>query len=256
MKKAVAYLRVSTDDQVERYGFDRQLDAINAYAEANGIEIVKVFKDEGVSGATDPLKERVEFGRMINYLDVHPDVRCVIISELSRLARKVKIQEDMIEYFWNRSLELISVAEPDLYSDDPFRTAMRQFSGVMNQYERAIIAARMKSGRIQKARSGEHAGGRVPLGYKSVVKGNKKVLEKDEEEAKVVQLIFELRDRGMSYRDIADYLNKHGYKPKYAKQFGYSTVRKICLNPKYRGVVKYSEAGQKIVVTNEKYKLV
>lgn len=256
VKKAVAYLRVSTEEQVERYGFDRQLDAINRYAQENGIEIVEVFRDEGVSGATDPLSERIGFGIMLNYLDAHQDVNCIIISELGRLAREVRIQENMIFYLQKRGLELISASEPDLYSSDPSRVAMRQFYGVMNQYERAMIAIRMKAGRIQKARSGEHAGGRVPTGFKTVVNGKKRTLEKNEEEIEIVRLIFELREKGFSYQYIADYLNEKGYKPKYAQKFGYSTVRKIYLNPKYRGIVKYKEGGHTIQVENDKYRIV
>ncbi len=51
--KAFAYPRVSGKGQVEGDGFTRQLEAIKAYALAHDIRIVKVFREEGVSGTND-----------------------------------------------------------------------------------------------------------------------------------------------------------------------------------------------------------
>ncbi len=50
MKKAFAYLRVSGKGQLEGDGFPRQMGAINGYAAANGIRVMKEFREEGVSG--------------------------------------------------------------------------------------------------------------------------------------------------------------------------------------------------------------
>ena len=51
--KAFAYLRVSGKGQVKGDGFTRQLKAIREYAKAHGIRIVKVFREEAVSGSAD-----------------------------------------------------------------------------------------------------------------------------------------------------------------------------------------------------------
>ena len=42
--KAYGYLRVSGQSQIDGNGLDRQLEAVKKYAEANGYEILKVFK--------------------------------------------------------------------------------------------------------------------------------------------------------------------------------------------------------------------
>jgi DNA invertase Pin-like site-specific DNA recombinase len=51
--KAFGYLRVSGKGQIEGDGFPRQLQAIKAHAAANGISVVKVFREEGVSGSVE-----------------------------------------------------------------------------------------------------------------------------------------------------------------------------------------------------------
>jgi len=64
MKRAFAYLRVSGKGQVEGDGFPRQLEAVKKYAAANDIKIVKVYREEGVSGTTE-WENRPAFAEMM-----------------------------------------------------------------------------------------------------------------------------------------------------------------------------------------------
>ena len=51
--KLVAYLRVSSETQLDGYGLDVQRQAVTRWAKANGHKIVAWCVDEGVSGAKD-----------------------------------------------------------------------------------------------------------------------------------------------------------------------------------------------------------
>lgn len=256
MKKAVALVRVSTEGQVDKYGLDAQLYDITEYAKNNDIELVKVFREEGVSGAT-PYEERFTLVNMLDYCKENPEINYVIVPELSRLARDVMIQEKIINDLNRWGVELISIKEPNLGAGDAYRDLIRQIMGAINEFERKMIAARMKAGRRAKARKGEHAVGQIPTGYKLIVDGNKKILEKDDKEAEVVRLIFKLREEeGMSYREIANYLNDHGYRSKNNKKFIHTSIRRIYTNPKYRGLIQYNADGKMIIAKNEKLRLV
>ena len=48
--KSYGYVRVSGKGQVEGHGLERQEKAIQDYAEAHDIKVVKFFREEGVSG--------------------------------------------------------------------------------------------------------------------------------------------------------------------------------------------------------------
>jgi len=75
-------------------GFTRQLQAIRAYAEAHGIRIMKVFQENGVSGAKD-LENRPAFIELMEAL--HADgVKLVLAEKLDRLARDLMIQESIL----------------------------------------------------------------------------------------------------------------------------------------------------------------
>lgn len=64
-KKAVAYIRVSDDSQIEGESLDTQRASIESYAAAHGIEIVRWFGDEGVSAKT--VKKRKDMIDMLRY---------------------------------------------------------------------------------------------------------------------------------------------------------------------------------------------
>lgn len=61
MKKAVAYARTSTNTQ-KKESIDVQFMAIEEYCEFNNIQLIKKYKDEGISSTSD---ERPAFQEMI-----------------------------------------------------------------------------------------------------------------------------------------------------------------------------------------------
>ena len=87
---AVIYCRVSSSKQVrEGHGLDGQESRCRNYAKSNGREIVKVFREEGVSGG---LSERPAFFDMLNFIKEQKRRQfIVIIDDLSRLARDVGV---------------------------------------------------------------------------------------------------------------------------------------------------------------------
>ena len=94
MEKAYGYLRVSSQGQVEGDGFTRQRAAIEGYAKAHGVKIVRWFEKKGVSGSEE-LVDRPAFQQMLVAL-LSNGVRTVIIEKLDRLARDLMVQETIL----------------------------------------------------------------------------------------------------------------------------------------------------------------
>jgi site-specific DNA recombinase len=82
---------------VEGDGFTRQLEAIKKYAAQSDIKIVKVYREEGVSGTTD-WGNRSAFSEMMVALLAN-GMRTVLIEKLDRLARDLMVQESIIADF-------------------------------------------------------------------------------------------------------------------------------------------------------------
>jgi len=212
MQKAFAYLRVSGKGQIEGDGFNRQMEAIRLYAKDNAIRIVRVFREEGVSGTKD-LDNRPAFIEMLTAL--HGDgVRLVLIERLDRLARDLMIQETIIGDLRKHGWELISVHEPDLLKDDPTRTLIRQIMGAVAEYERKIIVTKLRGARLRKKAKDGRCEGRKPFGYYD---GEQAILER----------MVGLRASGMAYDKIAAALNTEGLKPRSGAKWHPGVVHRI-----------------------------
>ena len=95
IQTAAAYIRVSTDDQLE-YSPDSQAQKIKEYAEHNNIRISDefVFLDEGISGRQ--AEKRPSFMEMISIAKIKPKpFDIILVWKFSRFARN---REDSIVY--------------------------------------------------------------------------------------------------------------------------------------------------------------
>ena len=212
MTKAFAYLRVSGKGQVEGDGFTRQLEAIKKYAKVNDIKIIRVFREEGISGTKD-LENRPALLELMTALHSN-GTKLVLVEKLDRLARDLMVQETIIGDLRKNSFELISVQEPDLLQDDPSRKLMRQIFGAIAEYEKTMIVLKLRGARIRtKAKTGRCEGAK-PYG-------------EFEGEAVVVERMKTLRAEGLGFDRIAERLNAEGIEPRRGERWWGLTVNKI-----------------------------
>jgi len=212
MTNVFAYLRVSGKGQLEGDGFTRQLHAIRQYAASNNLRIARVFREEGVSGTKD-LENRPALQELMLALDKH-GTKTMIVEKLDRVARDLMVQETIIGDLRKRGFELISVAEPDLCSDDPSRKLVRQVFGAIAEYERAMIVLKLRGARQRvKAETGK-------------CEGRKRYGSRDGEAA-IIDQMRQLRQNGMAVDKIASVLNTKGIRPRSGQQWYGSSVSNI-----------------------------
>jgi Site-specific recombinases, DNA invertase Pin homologs len=233
MKKIIAYCRVSTDNQKEEGTIELQVEAIKDYCKSRDLELVEIFKDEGISGG---LENRPALADLFSFLEEVKDIDAVVIFKLDRLARDLYIQEHIIKKLEALNVGLISTKEPNLASDDPMRKAFRQFMGIVAELEKSFITMRLSGGRINKAKKGRYAGGGVAIGYKS--EGKELVISG--EEAEIVKKIYKLRRGRKGLREIARTLNENNIPTARGGKWYAGTVKYILENPIYKGVLEYS----------------
>ena len=201
-KKAFGYLRVSGKGQLKGDGFPRQEKAIRKYAKANKIEIVKIFKDGGVTGTTGDRPALADL-----FVDLEENghgVQTVIIERVDRLARDLMIQEIVIKDFQKHGFKLISAIEgPDLMDGDPTRDLVRQVLGAISEYEKKMLVLKLKSARDRKKRMTGKCEGR-----KSYFERDPKLLA----EVKRLRRKKKGRTRRMSFAKIATVLNGQDFK--------------------------------------------
>ena len=96
-------------------------------------------------------------------------------------------------------------------------------------------------GCLESAKKGLHVGGPAPYGY-SVSKDKTFVI--NEKEAEIVRIIFQKVDEGYTYRQIAKYLNDHGYRRRNGNLFTYS-LNEMLTNRKYIGEYVWNRTKRK-----------
>lgn len=231
-KKAVGYIRVSTEEQSkEGISLDTQQERIKAFIYAKGYELVKIYCDEGASGKN---LRRKGIQELINDAN-NKRFDVVVVYKVDRLTRKQKdlwyLLEDVFE---KNNIGFMSVTEP-FDTTQATGKAFLGMLGVFAQLERDTISERTKDALDHKIKNDEPVG-RPPLGF--CYKDKSLILNEDE--IKLVKYIYQLKENKFSLRKIAERLNKEGFKPKRGDKFYHTTISYILKNSQYMRALNIS----------------
>ncbi|HGI6563290.1 TPA: recombinase family protein [Listeria monocytogenes] len=226
--KAAIYIRVSTQEQVENYSIQAQTEKLTALCRSKDWDVYDTFIDGGYSGSN---MNRPALNEMLSKLH---EIDAVVVYRLDRLSRSQKDTITLIEeYFLKNNVEFVSLSET-LDTSSPFGRAMIGILSVFAQLERETIRDRMVMGQIKRVESGlplTTAKGRT-FGY-NVVDAK---LYINEEEAKHLQLIYDIFEEEKSITFLQKKLKELGFKVK-----SYSSYNKWLMNDLYIGYVSYSD---------------
>ncbi len=219
MSKAIAYVRVSTNDQAESgAGLAAQRAAIEAYAKRNGLEVTAWNEDAGISGAA-AIEDRPGLLAAIGQLR-RGDV--LLIAKRDRIARDTFLSL-VIEKAVGKRGAVIASADGVGNGDGPADAFMRSIMDAAAQFERGLIRQRTRAAMAAKRRAGERIG-EVPFGWDADAEGN---LIENAAEQKVIACILDCRRAGMSLRQIAAILNGQAVTTKKGRSWYGETVRSI-----------------------------
>ncbi|WP_055107065.1 recombinase family protein [Paenibacillus ihumii] len=250
--RVVGYVRVSTQGQVkDGYSLAYQTEEIQRYCACHNLELLDIYKDEGISGAKvdeDELTiEREGLQEMLSDLKWR-DVKHIVVLNTSRLWRadivKVLIQRELKRH----KVDVKAVEQPQysIYAHDPNDFLVNGMMELLDQYQRLEIALKLSRGRRKKAQEGGYAGGRVAFGY-SAAKGQK-TLSIDPIQADTVRRLFEIKTEHPSWSlsQIAAELNQAGYRTVQDKPFTKVQVKRILDREDfYRGMYRYGQIEAK-----------
>jgi DNA invertase Pin-like site-specific DNA recombinase len=219
--KAVGYVRVSTDEQAaDGVSLAAQEAKIRMYAELYGLELVEVVVDAGESAKS---LDRPGLRRVLDLLRQRK-VEGVVVAKLDRLTRSVADLNGLIETFFSERAgrQLWSVADAIDTRTAAGRLVLNILASV-SQWEREAIGERTRDAmRHMKAR--RQRVGAVPLGWRLADDGT--TLVEDAAEQEVLRLVRELRQDGLSIREIVAELNARGVASKQGGRWHIATVQR------------------------------
>ncbi|WP_367137087.1 MULTISPECIES: recombinase family protein [Streptomyces] len=209
--RLVALLRVSTKGQIDAYGLPAQRKDVKKWATLTGHRLVDILEDKAISGAED---EREELTNALEML-AQGQVDGLLFPNMDRLARELTIQEAILAVIWSLGGRAFTADGGEVLQDDPddpMRTFVRHVMGAAAQLERGLITKRLRNGRKIKAAQGGYAYGSPRYGQTANRETNE--LDDNEKELAGRARARELRDQGLSYRDIGAKLKEEGYRTK------------------------------------------
>lgn len=238
MKTAAAYIRVSTDDQIE-YSPASQLEKIREYAKRSGYLLPDefIFADEGISGRS--AAKRPAFNRMIGIAKQKPKpFDAILLWKFSRFARN---REDSIVYKSmlrkQCGIDVISISEN--VGDDKMSVLIEAMIEAMDEYYSINLGEEVKRGMSEKAARGEAVS--IPsFGY-DICDG---AYVPDPVTAPILRHIFESYAEGRSLRAIAMELNDEGCRTRRGNKFQNRTIQYILSNPVYIGKIRWTPTGK------------
>jgi len=237
IKKAVAYLRVSSAGQSEDgFSLDEQIQKIKIYAFSNNIDLdfSNIFTD--VESGSNP--SRAQLNTMKDFvLNPKNNITHVLVYAIDRWTRNAVEGLKLFDLLLKQKIQLVSVSEY-FDSSTPMGKFLCGLLHLLAELNKDNIIKKLTSGKQQMVQqTGKWAGGISPYGYKAVGRRRKRneeaivngrgQLEINEDEAKAVQLIYTLKDQNYSYSQICETLTAKNYYNRYGRPFNKGTIYRI-----------------------------
>lgn len=218
---AVGYIRVSTERQAnEGVSLEAQRARIEAWAAANGADLVAVHVDAGLSGGRADNRPALQAA----LAEACKRKAVVVVYSLSRLARSTRDAIDIAERLDKSGADLVSLSERIDTTSAAGRMIFRMLA-VLSEFERDQISERTATAMHHKRTVGEYIGGVAPYGWQ--VAGDGVTLEAVEAEQTVITMANELRAAGLSLRKVGERLSERGMLPRNGGTWHPQTVKAL-----------------------------
>ena len=225
MIKAVAYIRVSTEEQAsEGVSLGAQEAKVRAYCTLRGLDLVELVIDAGVS-AGKGLATREGGARVLELVRTRK-VAAVVALKLDRLFRDAS-DCLAVTAAWDKADVSLHLVDMGGQAVDTSSAMGRFFLTIMAgaaEMERNLIRERTKTAMAHKKSKGELVGA-VPYGYSVAVDGVA-LVEVAEEQAVITQART-LRAAGLSLRAVATELDRLTLRSRNGKAFAAEQVQRM-----------------------------
>jgi DNA invertase Pin-like site-specific DNA recombinase len=216
MKKYIAYYRVSRKEQgISGLGLSAQRTSVTNFVKNQEGTIIQEFTE--IETGTNK-RERIEIHRAIELAKIEGAI--LVIAKLDRLSRNVNFVSSLMD----AGIEFVAV---DMPSANHF--TIHIFSALAEQ-EAKLISSRTRLALAELKKKGIALGNPKNLNDEARAKGTQKVKEnaiKNDRNRQAQSIIVNCKEKGMSYRQIAEYLNQLNFKTRYGNEFMAPTVHQL-----------------------------
>ena len=279
-KRVALYIRVSTQEQADKFGLPVQLNQmkkwLETYEDLFTWDEKHLYTDDGFSGASE-IFEREALPKLFEAAR-KKEFDVILVWKLDRFFRKTRYLLNAIEELKEMDIGFIATTQAEVDTTKTMGKFMLGLLGIIAEMERDLIIERTGIGRMEAANAGKFVGGMHTYGYDIDEQTQKITI--NPETSKIVRLIFKwfVKDRLNSYQvqqrinamniptqaDLelermkkkkgAENVKKSKRKVNPANFWHGSTIRKILKNQAYTGHYFFNKKTRKYNPTTKKWK--
>ncbi|APX32402.1 hypothetical protein BH708_06340 [Brachybacterium sp. P6-10-X1] len=228
---AAIYSRISRDDRGDEAGVRRQEADCRELAAQLGYTVAAVFTDNDRGASTRSKKARPAYAEMLHRARAG-EFSAVLAYSTSRLTRRPKENEDLIELVERRGVQIKTVVSGDYRLDTADGRAVARTLAAWDAAEAERTAERVKRAMLERAKEGR-SHGITPWGWTRAFDGTEQL---DTEVAPILKDVARRVLAGASLRSVCADLNARGVATPSGKGSWNATVlRQVLLRERNAG---------------------
>lgn len=234
VKRVAIYIRVSTEQQIDKDSLSVQRRELIAYADmVLGIKDYYVFEDPGYSAKNT---DRPDYQNMMSRIR-SGEFSHLLVWKLDRISRNLIDFAEM--YAELKSLGVTFVSKNEQFdTSNAIGEAMLKIILVFAELERKMTAERVTAVMLSRASNGQWNGGHVPFGFSyDKETGAFPVIET---EHKIYDMIVGLYEQFQSLLYVSRHLNEKGITTRSGKPWSPTVISLILRNIWYTGRYRYN----------------
>jgi site-specific DNA recombinase len=258
VKRAAGLLRISTD-KTDHAGKKVDLEATLRNHKQKVTSFFEEKKwtydlyEEVLSGGTE-YEDRIELKNLLNNIEKYD---AIVVMELQRLSRDTEVSGRIKSKVIKNQILIVTLNPFMIYdlANNPMEAMMYDMGSAVSEFERRVASARVKANKMSMARQGLNSSGSAAYGY--FRNPATKKLEINEEQAKIVRMIYNWYLEGHGQRRICDMLNEMDILNNQGKRWCVQTIRALIERKTYKGTLVYNDhevrKGKRVIVETIEY---
>ncbi|MEN3313731.1 MAG: site-specific recombinase [Actinomycetota bacterium] len=222
----IGYVRCSTVSQVlDGDGLAMQRERIERWVEYQGLRLVEVAEDAGLSGST---MERPGLRRALRQTLDHAPGAALVVYKLDRLGRNAIDVQETLAVLLDAGVRVVAIADGVDSASGMGAALLKLLTNILATFaelEKEGIRTRLLDGRRRADATNRPYASEPRYGRRPNAEGT--ALAICDEEGAAIARMHELRTAGLSYRAIASTLDAEGHRPRRAARWSSVVVGRI-----------------------------
>ena len=226
-KMNIGYIRNSRLTQENSVEVQTKL--ISDFCKTQDIKLDKIILDEGISGSGDKTDKRNGYNSIMSMID-NGEVNTLVVISISRWGRNLGEIYKSVQIMEKKNVKFLSIKE-NIDTSSPYGRFTINLLSSLYEMELELIRDRTKDTLKVKKDNGK-VYSKIPFGFDR----DGDDLVENKKEKRLLRKILKLKNDGMSYGDVSNYLSKNRHKNKsggkWTRENEYSVLKTFTNNEK------------------------